>query len=83
MDCEHALSHMFAYLDGEMTVWRRTAFVQHMDDCPPCKDGLDAEAVIYQRLRFVVSQKCAETAPDRLRARIADCLGIQVDPNLA
>ena len=36
MDCDKAIHQVYAYLDGELTVWKRLAITRHLDECPPC-----------------------------------------------
>lgn len=81
MDCDQVISQLFAYLDGELTVWRRTAITRHLSDCGHCSEGFDYEQRIQASIQRMMVLKCAETAPDRLRFRIADALGVNVDPN--
>ena len=72
MDCEKASYRVYHYLDGELTVWRRWTIKRHLGKCPPCAQCFDFEG----ELRQVVSMKCRDEAPDELRRRIAEQLGI-------
>jgi mycothiol system anti-sigma-R factor len=72
MDCEKASYRVYHYLDGELTVWRRWTIKRHLGKCPPCAQGFDFEV----ELRQVVSMKCRDEAPDELRRRIAEQLGL-------
>ena len=69
-NCDDALHELYGYLDGELTVERRTIIQQHLDDCPPCYEAFDFEA----ELRMVISARCRDEVPDDLRARVADAL---------
>jgi len=69
-NCDDALHELYGYLDGELTVERRTKIQRHLDDCPPCYEAFDFEA----ELRIVIARKCTETVPDSLKQRIADAL---------
>jgi mycothiol system anti-sigma-R factor len=69
-NCDDALHELYGYLDGELTVERRTAIQHHLDDCPPCYEAFDFEA----ELRIVIARKCTETVPDALKQRIAEAL---------
>jgi len=75
MDCDDALHRVYEDLDGEMTMWRRRAIARHLDECPPCADGFTFEV----ELRRIVVSKCREQAPDSLRIRIAESLGITIE----
>jgi mycothiol system anti-sigma-R factor len=76
MDCDDAILRIYQYLDGELTVWRRRAITRHLDDCPPCAQGFDFEI----ELRAVIASKCRDEVPPALKRRIADALGMSVDP---
>jgi mycothiol system anti-sigma-R factor len=76
MDCEKAFDRMYRYLDGEVTVWRRWRITRHLNDCPPCAEGFDFELEVRQ----VVSTRCRDKMPPELKARIAEALGVQLDP---
>lgn len=73
MDCDHAYVRVYHYLDGEMTVWKRRAIKRHLEECPPCAQGFDFELEI----RRVVSVSCRQEAPDDLRRRIGESLGLE------
>jgi mycothiol system anti-sigma-R factor len=77
MDCDQVHRRVYEYLDGELTVWRRRAITRHLDDCPPCAQGFTFEF----DLRRVVVSKCGEDVPDELKRRIAEALGIEVEPS--
>ena len=65
--CEEALAELYTFLDGELTEERRVTIRRHLDDCNPCLEAFDFEA----ELRRVVAERCRESVPDHLRARIA------------
>ena len=69
-NCDDALHELYEFIDGELTVERRTAIQQHLDDCPPCYEAFDFEA----ELRIVIARKCTETVPESLKQRIAEAL---------
>lgn len=75
MDCDKAIHQVYSYLDGELTVWKRTAISRHLDDCPPCLQGF----VFEVELRRVIVSKCSEEVPESLRNRIAEALGFGPD----
>ncbi len=72
VDCDQAIIEIYEYLDGELTVWKRTAIAQHLDDCPPCAHGFTFEI----ELRQVIASKCREQVPPDLKRRIAEALGL-------
>ena len=73
--CSESLHELYTFLDGELTVERRVAIQQHLDDCPPCGERYDFEA----ELRIVVQEKCREQVPEHLKQRVLDALRA-VDP---
>ena len=52
MDCEGAITRVYEYLDGELTVWRRRAITRHLDRCPPCAQGFTFEVEV-RRVAYV------------------------------
>jgi len=70
-DCSEALHELYTFLDGELTIERRTHISRHLDDCHGCLEAFDFEA----ELRIVVSQKCRDEVPETLRLRVAEALG--------
>jgi mycothiol system anti-sigma-R factor len=69
-DCQQALAEIYGYLDGELTVERRTIIRTHLDQCSPCGDRYTFET----ELRQVVSMRCQESVPDALKNRIAEAI---------
>jgi mycothiol system anti-sigma-R factor len=69
-DCADSLKELYTFLDGELTIERRTNIRQHLDGCQNCYEAFDFEA----ELRIVVSTKCRDEVPDELRSRVADAL---------
>jgi mycothiol system anti-sigma-R factor len=74
-DCQQALAELYSYLDGELTVEKRTVIRTHLDLCSPCGDRYTFET----ELRHVVSMRCQERVPDALRARIAAALQAEIE----
>jgi mycothiol system anti-sigma-R factor len=69
-DCVEAAKVLYEYLDGELTIERRTLIARHLDECPPCLDRFDFES----ELRVVIAHKCREQVPDELRQRVLKAL---------
>jgi mycothiol system anti-sigma-R factor len=74
-DCQQALAVLYSYLDGELTIERRTIIRTHLDLCLPCGDRYTFET----ELRQVVSMRCQERVPDALRNRIAAALQREIE----
>ncbi|GIJ00179.1 mycothiol system anti-sigma-R factor [Sediminihabitans luteus] len=65
-ECEHALSHLYDYLDSEMTAEDEARMRAHIAHCSPCLAELSAEELVKQLVR----RSCHEQAPESLRLRI-------------
>jgi mycothiol system anti-sigma-R factor len=81
VDCGQVLAELYTFLDGELTVERRSRIQVHLDDCNPCLEVFDFEA----ELRQVIRSRCAEAVPDSLRRRVQQQLqslgqGADADP---
>jgi mycothiol system anti-sigma-R factor len=70
VDCREALHRIYHFLDGELTPERRAEIDSHLDSCSPCLQMFGFEA----ELRRVVANKCRDSVPSGLRARIADSI---------
>ncbi len=66
-DCNDYLSHLYEYLDGELDAEGCAALKAHLDDCPPCLDEYQRDAL----LKALIRRSCqCEQAPDQLRTQI-------------
>src|ERR1700722_4577450 len=70
VDCREALHRIYHFLDGELTPDRRLEIESHLNYCSPCLQMFGFEA----ELRRVVANKCRDTVPGGLRARIAEAI---------
>jgi mycothiol system anti-sigma-R factor len=64
--CDEALATLYTYLDGELTVERRTVIALHLDRCTYCGDAAHFEA----ELRVVIADCARAQVPESLLARI-------------
>jgi anti-sigma factor (TIGR02949 family) len=71
-ECEHALLHLYEYLDSEMTPDDEQRMRAHVAHCSPCLAELSVEDLVKQ----LVKRSCAERAPETLRLRIHEQLRI-------
>jgi mycothiol system anti-sigma-R factor len=69
-DCAESLKELYVFLDGELTIERRTYLQAHLEGCQDCYEAFDFEA----ELRMVVSTRCREEVPEHLRARVFEAL---------
>ena len=73
-NCSEVLSILYEYVDGELTIERRTTIQTHLDDCPPCLEAFGFE----EELRVVISQRCRDEVPQVLRDRIRQALDSEI-----
>ena len=65
-ECQHALLHLYEYLDSEMTPEDEQRMRAHVAHCSPCLAELSVEDLVKQLVR----RSCKERAPETLRVRI-------------
>ena len=66
-DCDKALVALYEFLDGELTIERRSHIELHLDACPQCFSAFDFEA----ELRTVVRSRLQIQVPRALMERVA------------
>ena len=71
-ECREALTAIYNYLDGELTDQVRVEIRRHLDDCPPC----DGVFVFEAEIKTMLATRCRDAAPEGLRRRIAEALGL-------
>jgi anti-sigma factor (TIGR02949 family) len=71
-ECEHALNHLYEYLDSEMTPDDEVRMRAHVAHCSPCLAELSIEELVKQLVR----RSCHEVAPASLRVRIHEQLTV-------
>ncbi len=79
MHCEELIFHAQAHSHGQLTWWRSLAITRHLDDCPNCRGS-------YQQVldrQTVLTNKCQESAPATLEARIFEAIAspVTLDPD--
>ncbi len=73
VDCDEALSTLYTYLDGELTVERRATITAHLDNCGYCGDAAHFEA----ELRVVIADCTRARVPEPLLERIRSVLAAE------
>jgi mycothiol system anti-sigma-R factor len=68
--CQEALHEIYHLLSGELDAGKREQITVHLDDCAPCAEPYD----FYAEVRRTVAQRCHDTAPPELLARIEAAL---------
>ncbi|SDS29292.1 mycothiol system anti-sigma-R factor [Paraoerskovia marina] len=71
-DCEHAIGHLYEFLDSEMTADDEARMRAHMAHCAPCLAELSAEELV----KSLVRRSCSEQAPESLHLRIRAQLSV-------
>lgn len=65
-NCDDALSRLYPYLDGEVTVYRRFRVRLHLRKCRDCTGAFDFE----ERLKVVVRDRSQEEPPPEFIERL-------------
>ncbi|ACV09452.1 mycothiol system anti-sigma-R factor [Jonesia denitrificans] len=65
-ECQSVVTHIFEYLDSEMTSEDAEKMRHHVAQCSPCL----AELSIDDMIKKVLKRSCSQKAPDHLRVRI-------------
>lgn len=73
--CEAALHEIYHLLAGEIDDAKREQISAHLDGCNPCAEPYD----FYAEVRRCIQQRCHDTAPPELLARIE--AAIQHEPH--
>ncbi len=68
--CEDSLRELYGYLDGALTIERRTVIKVHLEECSHCVEVFDFEV----ELRQVIAMRCREEVPESLRIRILEVI---------
>ncbi|ROS78498.1 mycothiol system anti-sigma-R factor [Cellulomonas sp. PhB143] len=71
-ECAHAISHLYDYLDSEMTEEDEARMRAHIAHCSPCLAELGVEELVKRLVR----RSCHEQAPESLRVRILAQLSV-------
>ena len=66
MDCSHALSRMFVFIDNELDRADCAEIQAHLEECGPCLAKYNLERTV----KSLVARSCSEVAPDSLRQRV-------------
>jgi mycothiol system anti-sigma-R factor len=72
MNCDEALATLYHYLDGELTVERRTIIAAHLDRCGYCGEAAHFEAELRVVIADCARARVPESLLDRIRAVLAD-----------
>ncbi|RMH87120.1 MAG: hypothetical protein D6683_00555 [Actinomyces sp.] len=65
-DCDHALHELDGYLDGALTIERRTVISAHVDECGHCYSAY----AFHIELRRLIARGCREEVPPSLVERV-------------
>lgn len=64
--CDEVMTHLFEFLDSEMTASDAEKMRVHVAECSPCLAELGIDEMVKRLLR----RSCTEQAPEHLRVRI-------------
>ncbi len=72
VDCGEALSTLYTYLDGELTIERRTTIATHLDRCGFCGDAAHFESELRVVIADCTRARVPEPLLERIRAVLAE-----------
>ena len=72
MDCKELVELVTAYLDGSLHADRRSAFVEHLDECPGCERYLEQFRLTIALLGEMPDETLAAPARQRLLDEFSD-----------
>jgi anti-sigma factor (TIGR02949 family) len=67
MNCRECVEHLYEFLDREVTPDLERDIRRHLEECPPCEEQFDFEALF---LKFLKARCQAQGAPPELRRRL-------------
>ena len=73
IDCQSVIQELYTFLDGELTDVKRVEFTRHLYGCVDCHEAV----AFHAELKTMISAKCREQVPDRLKERVAKALGLE------
>jgi anti-sigma factor RsiW len=72
MNCNELVELATAYLDGSLPADRRSAFVEHLDECSGCERYLEQFRLTIALLGELPDETLAAPARERLLAEFTD-----------
>lgn len=67
MNCRECVEHLYEFLDREVTPELERDIRIHLEECPPCGEQFDFEALF---LKFLRARCRAQGAPPELKRRV-------------
>jgi anti-sigma factor (TIGR02949 family) len=67
MNCRECVEHLYEFLDREVTPELEQDIRRHLEECPPCEEQFDFEALF---LRFLKARCQSQGAPPELKRRL-------------
>jgi mycothiol system anti-sigma-R factor len=67
-NCEDAVAHVYFYLDGEISWFKKTRIQRHLKKCPPCMGAFSFENRLKSIVRDRVKEEPQPEVMERLRA---------------
>ncbi len=68
--CQAAIERLYFFLDGELTLERRSSIQHHLDECPSCFGAFGFEAELRSVVQRGVHSQVPEALVDRIRLAI-------------
>lgn len=71
LPCNEVLHSLVLFIDHEIEDQNQVHQIEvHFQECPPCQQELTQEQLVLEKLRSLLSESCAEEAPDSLHEKI-------------
>ena len=70
--CQHALEHLYLYLDGELDDVTHTELRSHLEKCAICTGAFDFETQFKQLIREKLMEDVTDDMMARLKAAIQE-----------
>jgi anti-sigma factor (TIGR02949 family) len=69
--CEEVITHLFAYLDGEIDAEKRRQIDRHLEECRSCFSRTEFEKALRQKVKQLGKEQSPRSLQERLK-RLVD-----------
>lgn len=69
--CEEVITHLFAYLDGEIDAEKRRQIDRHLEECRGCFSRAEFEKALRQKVKQLGKEQSPRSLEERLK-RLVD-----------
>jgi mycothiol system anti-sigma-R factor len=68
ISCEEVIAHLFAYLDNETNLEKRTDIERHLEECRACFSRAEFEKALRAKVRQLGDKEAPATLRRRMKA---------------